>query len=163
MSYRNDDSRRIDDLSILENIRAYPGLQSALGNEIDSAPRERLQLLNEGFELDQTDAYPVLELHHDRVIGHDGDSLGGMVASLMTFLEYGIVVAVTSNISYADTFALGMRIAEAFVGTDVSSSDVLIEENRVSVGVHGHKTGGARCLLVCLLQHLYALRLQLAL
>ena len=27
-----------------------------------------------------------------RVIGHDGDSLGGMVASLMTFPEHGIVV-----------------------------------------------------------------------
>src|SRR6185369_5297744 len=28
-----------------------------------------------------------------RVIGQDGDSLGGMLASLMTFPEYGIVVA----------------------------------------------------------------------
>jgi CubicO group peptidase (beta-lactamase class C family) len=55
-----------------------------------------------------------------RVTGHDGNTLGhsagdGMVASLMTFPEYGMVVAVTSNISYADTFALGMKIAEAFV------------------------------------------------
>ena len=50
-----------------------------------------------------------------RVIGHDGDSLVGMVASLMTFPEYGIVVAVTSNISYADTFSLAVKIAEAFV------------------------------------------------
>jgi CubicO group peptidase (beta-lactamase class C family) len=49
-----------------------------------------------------------------RVIGHDGDSLGGMVASLMTFPEYGIVVAVTSNISYADTSSLAVKIAEAF-------------------------------------------------
>lgn len=49
-----------------------------------------------------------------RVIGHDGDSLGGMVASLMTFPEYGFVVAVTSNISYADTFSLAVKIAEAF-------------------------------------------------
>jgi CubicO group peptidase (beta-lactamase class C family) len=49
-----------------------------------------------------------------RVVGHDGESLGGMVASLMTFPERGIVVAVTSNISYADTFAIGSRIAEAF-------------------------------------------------
>ena len=49
-----------------------------------------------------------------RVIGHDGESLGGMVASLMTFPEYGIVVAVTSNISYADTFSLAVKIAEAF-------------------------------------------------
>jgi len=50
-----------------------------------------------------------------RVIGHDGDSLGGLVASLMTVPEYGIVVAVTSNISYADTFSLAVKIAESFV------------------------------------------------
>jgi CubicO group peptidase (beta-lactamase class C family) len=50
-----------------------------------------------------------------RVSGHDGDSLGGMVASLMTFPEYGIVVAVTSNIAYADTFSVAVKIAEAFV------------------------------------------------
>jgi CubicO group peptidase (beta-lactamase class C family) len=49
-----------------------------------------------------------------RVIGHDGDSLGGMVASLMTFPEYGIVVAVTSNISHADTSSLALKVAEAF-------------------------------------------------
>jgi serine beta-lactamase-like protein LACTB len=49
-----------------------------------------------------------------RVIGHDGDSLGGTVASLTTFPEYGIVVAVMSNISYADTFPLAVRVAEAF-------------------------------------------------
>jgi CubicO group peptidase (beta-lactamase class C family) len=50
-----------------------------------------------------------------RAIGHNGDSLGGMVATLMTFPDYGIVVAVTSNISYADTFSLAVKIAEAFV------------------------------------------------
>jgi serine beta-lactamase-like protein LACTB, mitochondrial len=50
-----------------------------------------------------------------RVIGQNGDSLGGMIASLMTFPEYRIVVAVTSNISYADTFALAVKIAERFV------------------------------------------------
>ena len=49
-----------------------------------------------------------------RVVGHDGDSLGGMVASFMTFPEYGIVVSVASNISYADTFSLAVKIAEAF-------------------------------------------------
>jgi CubicO group peptidase (beta-lactamase class C family) len=48
------------------------------------------------------------------VVGHDGDSLGGMVSSLMTFPERGIVVAVTSNISYADTFSIGLKVAEAF-------------------------------------------------
>ena len=48
------------------------------------------------------------------VVGHDGNLLGGMAASLLTFRERGIVVAVTSNTSYADTFGLASRIAEAF-------------------------------------------------
>ena len=51
---------------------------------------------------------------HTRVVGHDGDSLGGMVASLMTFPEHGIVVSVISNTSYADTFGVGVKIAQAF-------------------------------------------------
>jgi serine beta-lactamase-like protein LACTB len=51
---------------------------------------------------------------HTRVIGHDGDVLGGRVASLMTFEGHDLVVAVMSNTSYADTFAVGMQIAEAF-------------------------------------------------
>ena len=50
-----------------------------------------------------------------RVVGHDGEVLGGTVASLMTFPEHRIVVAVMSNIPYADTFAVGSKIAEAFV------------------------------------------------
>lgn len=49
-----------------------------------------------------------------RAVGHDGKTLGGTVASLMTFREQGIVVAVTSNISYADTSAIAVKIAEAF-------------------------------------------------
>ena len=49
-----------------------------------------------------------------RPVGHDGESLGGMVASFMTFREHGIVVSVTSNISYADTHSLAVTIAQAF-------------------------------------------------
>ena len=49
-----------------------------------------------------------------RTVGHDGESLGGMVASLMTFPERGIVVSVTSNISFADTSAIALSIARAF-------------------------------------------------
>ena len=49
-----------------------------------------------------------------RWVGHNGTSLGGMVASLMTFPEHGIVVSVTSNISYADTESLALNIAQAF-------------------------------------------------
>ncbi|HYO84011.1 MAG TPA: serine hydrolase domain-containing protein, partial [Bryobacteraceae bacterium] len=51
-----------------------------------------------------------------RVAGHDGDALGGMVGSLMTAPKHGIAVAVMSNISYADTFGLAGKIAEAFAG-----------------------------------------------
>jgi CubicO group peptidase (beta-lactamase class C family) len=48
------------------------------------------------------------------VVGHDGEVLGGPVASLMMLRERGIVVAVMSNTSYADTFGLATKIAEAF-------------------------------------------------
>ena len=51
---------------------------------------------------------------HARLVGHDGESLGGMVASFMTFPEHGIVVSVMSNISYADTYSLAVKLAEAF-------------------------------------------------
>jgi serine beta-lactamase-like protein LACTB, mitochondrial len=49
-----------------------------------------------------------------RAAGHDGASLGGMVASFITFPEHGIAVAVMSNISYADTPAVALKIAQAF-------------------------------------------------
>ena len=49
-----------------------------------------------------------------RWVGHDGQLLGGMAASLMMFPEHGIVVSVLSNTSYADTEALGLSIAQAF-------------------------------------------------
>jgi serine beta-lactamase-like protein LACTB, mitochondrial len=59
-----------------------------------------------------------------RVVGHDGDSLGGIVASFMTFAEHGIVVSVTSNISYAGTDSLTVKIAQAFTDTGKSASDL---------------------------------------
>jgi len=49
-----------------------------------------------------------------RWVGHDGTSMGGMVASLITFPERGIVVAVTSNIAYADVESIGLGLAQAF-------------------------------------------------
>ena len=54
------------------------------------------------------------------VVGHDGDSLGGTVASLWTFPEHGIVVSVMSNISYADTYGVGVKIAHAFAAVPSS-------------------------------------------
>ena len=49
-----------------------------------------------------------------RTIGHDGEMFGGTLASLLTFPEHGIVVSLTTNVSYADTFAVGVKVAEAF-------------------------------------------------
>ncbi len=64
-----------------------------------------------GWDLDTVD----LAGERTRVAGHDGTSLGGRVASVLIVRERGIVVAVTSNISYADTPALALKIAEAFI------------------------------------------------
>ena len=55
------------------------------------------------------------------VVGHDGDSLGGIVSSLVT-VPNGIVVAVISNISYADTPAIALKIAQAFVEQGMSAT-----------------------------------------
>jgi CubicO group peptidase (beta-lactamase class C family) len=48
------------------------------------------------------------------LVVHDGDLRGGMVSSFITFPERGIVVAVASNTSYADTASLALRVAQAF-------------------------------------------------
>src|SRR3990170_5185989 len=42
-------------------------------------------------------------------------------------------------------------------------SDVLVDEDRVSVGVHGNKTSRPRRLFICLAHQFHALRLELAL
>jgi serine beta-lactamase-like protein LACTB len=47
-------------------------------------------------------------------VGHSGIASSGAAVSLMTFRERGIVVAVTSNITSADTSAVALRVAEAF-------------------------------------------------
>jgi hypothetical protein len=44
----------------------------------------------------------------------DGELAGGMVMSLTTRRDSGVVVAVTSNMAHANTSALAVRIAEAF-------------------------------------------------
>lgn len=49
-----------------------------------------------------------------RWVGHEGTSLGGMLASLIIVPDRDIVVAAISNTSYADTETLALGIAEAF-------------------------------------------------
>jgi serine beta-lactamase-like protein LACTB, mitochondrial len=50
-----------------------------------------------------------------RLVGHNGRLRGGMVSSFFTLPESGLVVAVTSNTSFADTYAMAVKIATAFV------------------------------------------------
>ena len=49
-----------------------------------------------------------------RMASHAGRSLVGGSTSFMTFPDRGIVVAVTSNTSYADTRSIALKIAQAF-------------------------------------------------
>jgi serine beta-lactamase-like protein LACTB, mitochondrial len=49
-----------------------------------------------------------------RQVGHDGEFFIGGSTSFIAFPERGIVVAVTTNISFADTSAVALRIAQAF-------------------------------------------------
>ena len=65
MSFRNEGSCRIDDPEVFKNFGAHPGFESSLGNEIDPASSQGRQLLSERFELDQSNTYSWLELHHD--------------------------------------------------------------------------------------------------
>jgi CubicO group peptidase (beta-lactamase class C family) len=48
-------------------------------------------------------------------VGHSGTMLGGMVGSVMILPERGVVVAILSNIAYADTEALAAQVAEGFL------------------------------------------------
>ena len=43
-----------------------------------------------------------------------GSCWAGTVTSFMTFPEHRLVVAVTSNTSYADTYAVAVKVAQAF-------------------------------------------------
>ena len=96
-------------------IRSGKPLQPATV-ELLQTPQRLASGAETGYGLGWYAKTVTLAAKQTRVIGHDGDSLGGTVASLMTFPEHGIVVAVTSNMSYADTSALAVKIAEAFVG-----------------------------------------------
>jgi serine beta-lactamase-like protein LACTB, mitochondrial len=48
-------------------------------------------------------------------VGHEGDVLGGNAGAVITLRDHRVVVAVLSNTSYAETAALAVKIAEAFV------------------------------------------------
>ncbi len=63
-----------------------------------------------GWDLESVD----LADQQTRLVGHDGEWMGGMVVSLIIFPTRGIVVAVASNTAWADTFSLGVSIAQAF-------------------------------------------------
>ncbi|HEX5071444.1 MAG TPA: serine hydrolase domain-containing protein [Vicinamibacterales bacterium] len=49
-----------------------------------------------------------------RLAYHSGRTLVGGTASLLTFPDRGLVVAVTANIAFADTKGVGLAVAEAF-------------------------------------------------
>ena len=54
---------------------------------------------------------------------HASRSLLGASTSFMTFPERGLVVAVTSNTSYADTRSIALKIAQVFAEQPTSPKD----------------------------------------
>jgi CubicO group peptidase (beta-lactamase class C family) len=52
--------------------------------------------------------------HPTRQVGHDGEFMIGGSTSFITLPDLGIVVAVTTNISFADTSSVALNIARAF-------------------------------------------------
>jgi len=63
-----------------------------------------------GWMLDTVD----LAGERTRMVGHASRTIEGASTSFLTFPERGIFVAVTANISFADTRSIALRIAEAF-------------------------------------------------
>lgn len=55
------------------------------------------------------------------VVGHDGRLLGGTAVSLLTVPDRRLVVAVMSNIAYADPTSLAVDVAQAFAGQAATS------------------------------------------
>lgn len=55
-----------------------------------------------------------LDGHDTQTIGHDGDQLAGQVSSLVTFPDNDIVISVISNMSYAKTYDVALKVAAAF-------------------------------------------------
>jgi serine beta-lactamase-like protein LACTB, mitochondrial len=78
------------------------------------------QKLTSGQETDHGlgwDLHTVTLAGERMAAGIDGELQGQRVGSVMMFRETGIVVAVMSNISHADTPALALKIAEEFAQT----------------------------------------------
>jgi CubicO group peptidase (beta-lactamase class C family) len=80
-----------------------------------------------------------------QTVGHDGELLGRMVVSLMTFREGGIVVAVMSNISYADTSALALKVAEAFEKQATRPALTRVS-HQPTASIRAESVGGVRVL-----------------
>ncbi|MCC6990755.1 MAG: beta-lactamase family protein [Acidobacteria bacterium] len=70
-----------------------------------------------GFGLGWDLGTAILAGTETRMVGRRGTVLGGRVASLTTYPDLRLVVAVTSNTSYADTTALARDVAGAFAAS----------------------------------------------
>jgi serine beta-lactamase-like protein LACTB len=90
-------------------------LQSATVQSLQ-APQRLLSGVETGYGLGWDLETVLLAGEQTRVAGHNGELMGGMVASFITFPRHGMVVAVTSNTSYADTYSLAVSLAQAFGG-----------------------------------------------
>src|ERR1017187_4037289 len=63
MSFRNDESSRIDKLGLSQNVRTDARLQSGFGHEVYSSPEQILKFLIQRGELDQPNPGARLEIN----------------------------------------------------------------------------------------------------
>lgn len=49
-----------------------------------------------------------------KVIGHDGDILGGMASTLLSIPTHNLHIAIIANTSYSDTYTIATTIAQSF-------------------------------------------------
>lgn len=97
----------------LGNLSCYAGAMAFFSTPSDLV---RFSLAIDGTALLQPSTVQQLQTSRRLTSGqvYDGELSGGTVASLVDERERGIVVAVTSNISHADTSAIARSVAEAF-------------------------------------------------
>lgn len=52
-----------------------------------------------------------------KLVGHDGDILGGMASTFFTIPDHNLHIAIIANTSYSDTYTIATTIAQSFTTT----------------------------------------------
>jgi serine beta-lactamase-like protein LACTB, mitochondrial len=102
------------DLARFGSAMLKPGLLKAETIALLQAPQHLESGTSTGYALGWTVETVTFGGVQRRMVGHKGSSMGG-TTSFMTFPDLGLVIAATSNVSYASGVApFGLKVAETF-------------------------------------------------